>query len=157
MGSVCGTAFHAFVGARNSPRGERFAGSITAIKIKAPILGGNFAIWGGLFSTFDCTLLWARGKEDWKNGVAAGFFTGGALALRAGWKRCLGSAITGGVFIGLIEGFTVWMQKFQATTMRDAARLATPAAPPVDPPPFSMKERRKAELEYYEDDLLSVD
>jgi len=41
---------------RNSPYGERRIGAITAIKARAPVLGGNFGVWGGLFSTFDCAV-----------------------------------------------------------------------------------------------------
>ncbi len=41
---------------RNSPYGERRIGALTAIKARAPVLGGNFGVWGGLFSTFDCAV-----------------------------------------------------------------------------------------------------
>lgn len=33
-----------------------------AIRREAPRLGGSFAVWGGLFSTFDCTLVAVRHK-----------------------------------------------------------------------------------------------
>lgn len=33
-----------------------------AIRREAPRIGGSFAIWGGLFSTFDCTLVAIRKK-----------------------------------------------------------------------------------------------
>ena len=39
-------------------------GAITAIKARAPVLGGNFGVWGGLFSTFDCAVKGIRKKED---------------------------------------------------------------------------------------------
>lgn len=45
-------------------QGERRIGAITAIKARAPVLGGNFGVWGGLFSTFDCAVKGIRGKED---------------------------------------------------------------------------------------------
>lgn len=51
-------------GFRNSPYGERRIGAITAIKARAPVLGGNFGVWGGLFSTFDCAIKGIRKKED---------------------------------------------------------------------------------------------
>lgn len=51
-------------GFRNSPYGERRIGAITAIKARAPVLGGNFGVWGGLFSTFDCAAKGIRKKED---------------------------------------------------------------------------------------------
>ena len=37
---------------------------LTAIKARAPVLGGNFGVWGGLFSTFDCAVKGIRKKED---------------------------------------------------------------------------------------------
>ena len=37
---------------------------ITAIKARAPVLGGNFGVWGGLFSTYDCAVKTVRQKED---------------------------------------------------------------------------------------------
>jgi import inner membrane translocase subunit TIM17 len=32
--------------------------------MRAPVLGGNFGIWGGLFSSFDCAVKGVRQKED---------------------------------------------------------------------------------------------
>lgn len=43
---------------------------------------GQFAVWGGLFSTFDCSLVAIRGKEDAWNAISAGAMTGGVLAAR---------------------------------------------------------------------------
>lgn len=56
--------WHGVKGYRNSPYGERRIGAITAIKARAPVLGGNFGVWGGLFSTFDCAVKGIRKKED---------------------------------------------------------------------------------------------
>lgn len=47
-----------------APQGERRIGALTAIKARAPVLGGNFGVWGGLFSTFDCAVKGVRQKED---------------------------------------------------------------------------------------------
>ena len=55
-----------------------------AIRREAPRIGGSFAVWGGLFSTFDCTLVAVRHKEDPWNSIAAGALTGGFLSLRTG-------------------------------------------------------------------------
>jgi len=43
-------------------------------------------MWGGLFSLTDCGLMHIRNKEDWINPVAAGFVTGGLLAIRGKLK-----------------------------------------------------------------------
>ena len=64
-------------------QGERFVGAISSIKARAPVTGGNFGIWGGLFSTFDCTVKGIRQKEDAWNAIISGFMTGGTLALRS--------------------------------------------------------------------------
>jgi len=62
--AVGGTIWHGVKGFRNSPYGERRLGAITAIKMRAPVLGGNFGVWGGMFSTFDCAVKGIRKKED---------------------------------------------------------------------------------------------
>lgn len=49
---------------RNSPYGERRIGAITAIKARAPVLAGNFGVWGGMFSCYDCAVKGLRKKED---------------------------------------------------------------------------------------------
>lgn len=46
------------------------------------ITAGNFAVWGGLFSTFDCCLMGLRGKEDPWNSIGSGAITGAVLAAR---------------------------------------------------------------------------
>ncbi len=61
---IGGAVWHGVKGFRNSPYGERRIGAITAIKARAPVLGGNFGVWGGLFSTFDCAVKGVRKKED---------------------------------------------------------------------------------------------
>lgn len=63
-------------------KGYRLPGSLSSIKARAPVLGGNFGIWGTMFSTFDCTVKGVRQKEDHWNSIIAGFLTGGSLAIR---------------------------------------------------------------------------
>jgi len=46
------------------------------------VMAGNFAVWGGLFSTFDCCLMGLRGKEDPWNSIGSGAITGAVLAAR---------------------------------------------------------------------------
>jgi Tim17/Tim22/Tim23/Pmp24 family len=36
--------------------------TLQSIRREAPKIGGSFAVWGGLFSTFDCTLVALRKK-----------------------------------------------------------------------------------------------
>eukprot|EP00300_Choanocystis_sp_HF-7_P035766 c5010_g1_i2.p1 GENE.c5010_g1_i2~~c5010_g1_i2.p1 ORF type:complete len:212 (+),score=26.16 c5010_g1_i2:40-636(+) len=115
IGALGGTVWHTFKGARNAPRGSRIAGSIDAVKNRAPVLGGNFAVWGMLFSTFDCTFLHLRGKEDHFNPIASGFCTGAALAARGGPRAALRSGIFGGVLLALIEGASMLLTRGMTT------------------------------------------
>lgn len=62
---------------------RRFTGSLVAVKQRAPIFGGQFAVWGGLFSTIDCSLVYVRKKEDPWNSIISGAATGGILAARS--------------------------------------------------------------------------
>lgn len=64
-------------------QGERFPGALSVIKSRAPVTGGNFGVWGGMFSTFDCAIKGWRQKEDAWNAIASGFLTGGCLAARS--------------------------------------------------------------------------
>lgn len=114
MGAIGGAVWHGVKGFRNSPYGERRIGAVTAIKARAPVLGGNFGCWGGLFSIFDCTVKGIRKKEDPYNAIIAGFCTGGALAVRGGVKAARNSAIMCGVFLAVIEGVGVGFQRMMA-------------------------------------------
>lgn len=60
-----------------------------AVKQRAPIVGGQFAVWGGLFSTIDCSLVYMRKKEDPWNSIISGAATGGILAARSEFVKHL--------------------------------------------------------------------
>lgn len=85
MGAIGGAVFQSIKGFRNAPSGmsRRLGGSWSAIRTKAPVIGGNFAVWGGLFSTIDCTLVHIRKKEDPWNSITSGALTGAILAVRS--------------------------------------------------------------------------
>ena len=114
IGGIGGGLWHFLKGFRNSPRGERFRGAITSMKTRAPVIGGNFAVWGGLFATFDCALAGIRQKEDSWNSILSGAITGGVLAARGGTKAVVISAAFGGIFLALIEGVGSIMSKHAA-------------------------------------------
>jgi len=118
MGCIGGFLWYTIKGARNSPKGERWHGAMYLAKGRSPVLGGAFAVWGGTFSTFDCTLQFLRQREDHWNAIASGFLTGGVLAARAGIKSASRNAVVGGVLLGIIEGVAALTPKMMAQTPR---------------------------------------
>ncbi|POW05593.1 hypothetical protein PSHT_10712, partial [Puccinia striiformis] len=126
MGAIGGTVWHGVKGMRNSPKGDRLTGSLAAIKARAPVVGGNFGVWGGMFSSFDCLVKGYRQKEDPWNAILSGFMTGGALAARGGVCSMVGSAIGCGVLLGVFEGVGVLFTRLFAENNR-------PIAPPIEP------------------------
>lgn len=86
IGLVGGTIWHSIGGARNAPSGQRMSQAFSRVKARVPILGGtfdlclsgvvqhpihsivftgSFAVWGVLFSGFDCTLVHFRKKVSY--------------------------------------------------------------------------------------------
>ena len=61
-------------------------------------------MWGGIFSSMDCLLISYRQKDDPLNAIAAGFITGGILAIRGGASVAFKQAMAGGVILFIIEG-----------------------------------------------------
>mmetsp|Transcript_41448 Transcript_41448/g.84746 ORF Transcript_41448/g.84746 Transcript_41448/m.84746 type:complete len:258 (-) Transcript_41448:340-1113(-) len=114
FGAVGGALFYSFKGARNAPRGERTAGAVQAVKANARRLGGSFAVWGGLFSTFDCCMIAIRNKEDPYNSIIAGFCTGASLAARGGANAAFKSGLVGGILLGVIEGMNIALTRIMA-------------------------------------------
>jgi import inner membrane translocase subunit TIM17 len=112
MGAVGGSAFHFLKGLYNSPQGARLTGAAQAVRLNGGRIGGSFAVWGGLFSTFDCTMVYVRQKEDPWNSIVAGAATGGFLAMRQGFAASARSAAFGGVLLALIEGAGIALNKF---------------------------------------------
>ncbi|KAK4261724.1 hypothetical protein QN277_004682 [Acacia crassicarpa] len=112
MGAVGGSAFHFIKGLYNSPKGSRLIGGSQAVRLNAPRVGGSFAVWGGLFSTFDCTMVYLRQKEDPWNSIIAGAATGGFLSMRQGLGASARSAAFGGILLAMIEGAGIMLNKF---------------------------------------------
>lgn len=154
--AVGGTIWHGIKGFRNSPYGERRIGALTAIKMRAPVLGGNFGThrrlylegWRGhsLLTDHRCLgwpvqhfRLHSKGHPEEggsiqrnqlvattsdgfvgnqifadKTLLVAGFFTGGALAIRGGYKAARNGAIGCAVLLAVIEGVGIGFQKMLA-------------------------------------------
>lgn len=121
MGLVGGSIWHFAKGFRHSAVGEGFKGALRNMSKRGPVVGGNFAVWGGLFSTFDCILNKVRAKEDAWNSIAAGFLTGGFLQMRGGFSRALSGAIVGGIFLAVLEGAQVLIGKLMILQQMDEA------------------------------------
>lgn len=140
MGAVGGSVWHFVKGWRNSPAGSAWSGAVEQLKVRAPIVGGNFAVWGGLFAVFDCSLSGVRQKEDPWNSIIAGAATGGLLAARAGPKAAGKNALVGGVLLALIEGLGILITKMMApplpskTDMKHGDATAPPTQPGLAPP-----------------------
>jgi len=124
MGAFGGFLWHFVKGARNSPVGDRMSGALFAAKGRGPILGGNFALWGGTFSTFDCSLQYIRQRDDHWNAIASGFLTGGVLAARGGWKSAGRNAMVGGVLLAIIEGVAALVMRSTTATPREQTLAA---------------------------------
>jgi import inner membrane translocase subunit TIM17 len=137
LGSVGGAVWHFVKGYRNAPRQARWSGALTAARMRAPILGGNFGVWGGLFSVFDCSLAHFRKTEDAWNAILAGGLTGGTLAARAGGKAIVRNAAGGVVILALIEGVMMLVNKFITKVSmgpQGGAAFVDKLEPPIDPP-----------------------
>ncbi|KTW30771.1 mitochondrial import inner membrane translocase subunit TIM17 [Pneumocystis carinii B80] len=118
MGAIGGGLWHSVKGFRNSPSGEKLIGAISAIKARAPVLGGNFGVWGGVFSSFDCAVKSIRKKEDSWNAIIAGFLTGGSLALRGDIRSIRNSAIGCACLLAIFEGIGIAFNRIMAEQNR---------------------------------------
>lgn len=134
MGNIGGGLWHSIKGARMAPAGARMAGSLSAVQARAPVLGGQFAIWGGIFACFDCSLTSLRQKEDPWNSIISGAATGGTLALRAGPQAAASAAAVGGVLLALIEGMGIMFGKMFAPPSPDQMIAEQQQFDPTAPP-----------------------
>lgn len=116
MGAIGGAVFQCLKGFWNAPSGlnKRFAGSLVEIKKRAPTTAGHFALWGGLYSMFDCALIHYRQKEDPWNSIMSGTLTGGVVAVRNGLPAMAGSALVGGILLAIIEGISIAFTRMSA-------------------------------------------
>ena len=121
IGAIGGGLFSFYKGLRISPPGvqNRVWSGLQAMKARGPVYGGNFAVWGGMFSSVDCLLMSLRGKEDPWNSVMAGATASGILAMRTGMVGMVGAAIGGAVILGLIESIPIALTRYQARQQRE--------------------------------------
>jgi len=113
IGVCMGSIWYFIKGAYYSVRAERIKGGLTLVSKRAPILGGSFAMWAGLFSTTSCIMVYLRGKEDPINSIVGGAATGFLLSVRGGVRRAIPHGIMGGVFLGVIEVASLLFSSYQ--------------------------------------------
>jgi import inner membrane translocase subunit TIM17 len=140
FGVAGGTVWHAVGGARNAAKGHMMAQALSRVKTRVPILGGSFAVWGTLFSCFDCSFTYLRKKEDPWNAIISGAATGGLLAARAGPKVAAKNAAFGGIILAAIEGLNVMISRvvvpyFERKSNESSGIMSAVdrLEPPVDP------------------------
>ena len=146
LGAVGGGLFHFVKGYRNAPIGQRWSGAFAAARLRAPVLGGNFGVWGGLFSVFDCSIAAYRRREDAWNAICAGGLTGGLLAARAGPKAMARNALGGALILAVIEGGMMLMTKFiykaQMAQLSGGKAVAVDRLEPPVPPGYQTRNRQ---------------
>ena len=141
-GATGGFMWHFVKGYRNAPLGQRWSGAFSAARMRAPVLGGQFGVWGGLFSVFDCSLAALRRREDAWNAIAAGGITGGVLAARAGPRAIARNAAGGAFILALIEGVMMLVTKMILRAQQAQAgggRAAIDRLEPPVPPGFASR------------------
>jgi len=137
MGLAGGSIFHAYKGFKAATPGtSRIREMVKTVKLRAPITGGQFAMWGFTFSSVDCLLVKLRNKEDAWNSILAGGATGALLTVRAGVPTMVGSAVVGALLLGLIEGVGVLITRFSADQFKQQnPSFEDPSIlPPKQPP-----------------------
>ncbi|KAL3623693.1 hypothetical protein CASFOL_032509 [Castilleja foliolosa] len=111
IGAVGGSAFHFLKGVHSSPKGARLVGGSEAVRMNAPRIGGSFAVGAGLFSTFNCSMVYLRQKEDHWNSIIAAAATGGFLQIRRGMGPASRSALFSGALWALLVGEGIMLKK----------------------------------------------
>jgi import inner membrane translocase subunit TIM17 len=82
---------------------------MTSVKMRSPIIAGNFAVWSGIFNTCNCTLEHLRRKDDVWNPILSGAATGGIFEVRKGVvAMAVGvGVILCGIAMAILEGIII--------------------------------------------------
>ncbi|KAL5713343.1 hypothetical protein ACHQM5_015428 [Ranunculus cassubicifolius] len=135
MGCVGSTIIYYGKGIVQGAKGKRLATGLEEVRMGRNRFGGSFAVWGGLFSTFDCTMVYLRQKEDPWNSITAGAATSAFLSTRQGAKAMMRSGVIGGVLLAMIEGGAILFSKHQDYMQQKMAMegQGIPGMPGYDP------------------------
>ena len=97
-------------------------------------------MWGCMYSSFDCSLIWLRDKEDPWNSIGSGFLTGGLLMARNGPKAALGSAVlgepTGHCCVGVALGGVYADTLYHVIAVTVLSHYIHVQSPLLSPPPL---------------------
>eukprot|EP00667_Euglena_gracilis_P018422 EG_transcript_19555 len=149
MGIVFGSAWNFCKGCFQAPRtlGTRtiLRYGVDLVKLRGPVLGGNFGVWGLTFSTIECLLVYYRRRDDWFNSVTSGGVAGAVLAVRGGRNAMFRSGMVGAVLLGLIELAQYWFMKSTAQMQQSMKHMEIPA-PPVKGTAIHTRQTVKHEL-----------
>ncbi|CAH1435465.1 unnamed protein product [Lactuca virosa] len=95
-----------------------------------------------LFSTFDCTTVYVRQKEDPWNSIIAGAATGNFLQMRYGFHPAILSTFFGGVLLAIIEWAGSMLNKFTSAQQQMPVLIKeAPQSTPNMSPGFDLPNR----------------
>ena len=106
MGYLGGLMWYGSRGLLQSRWGQKRNAFEGLVRVKSPSLATSFALWGGMFSAFDCLLMKGRKREDPANALMSGALTGFTSSIRSGPRYALKQALQGSSVLCLIEGVT---------------------------------------------------
>lgn len=106
-GSCGGFGLTFFRTLRDFPKGHRLSGAFRAAQSRAPQLGSTFAMWSGLFHSFDCVVSQRhsdpQGARSSVDAAVCGFLTAGTLSLRSGPRVASMNAMVGAFCVAFID------------------------------------------------------
>lgn len=95
--SLIGTFLFGYQGARDAPRGARFAGAVETVQQKGLKWSGTAAMWAFAFSASRHILYALRGKEDYYTFGTSTMMAAAMSSARKGLKRAGKDAVIAGV------------------------------------------------------------
>merc|ERR1712224_856431 len=110
---------------RHYPKGHRISGAFAAASTRAPQLASTFALWSGLFHTFECAISQRHrdpdGTRTLTDAAACGFLTGGLLELRKGPRAAAVSACMCAFFVAVVDAATGNVARSHSVSQQQAA------------------------------------
>ncbi|KAG9448773.1 hypothetical protein H6P81_008738 [Aristolochia fimbriata] len=95
MGVVGSSTLDFLKGVNDSPRGMRLVGGSQAVRMNTPRSAGSMALFGGLYSVFECSMAYIRQKEDPWNPII-----GNAAVCGFHWRKEGFRAVTRATAVG---------------------------------------------------------